>query len=85
MQKKEAVSPTRAAPTTQKGLRMPVPKKSIPDSRTGPLADFRMLLSIRPDALYLEARELARLLGCSKFAAEHARFLVIEDGLEVVV
>lgn len=63
---------------------MPVPIKSIPDSRTEPLADLRMLVSLRPEALDLEARAISRLLGCSEFEAEEARRWIALDGLEVV-
>ncbi len=62
---------------------MPPEKRVYRTHRTETLADFRMLLSIRPDALYLEARELARILRCSEAEAEHVRRLLVEDGLEV--
>ncbi len=61
---------------------MPVPEKSIPDSRTEPLPDLRALISRNPAALYLEARELARLLRCSEPEIEAARLWIAEDGLE---
>ncbi|MGH3087467.1 MAG: hypothetical protein ACRDSJ_09140 [Rubrobacteraceae bacterium] len=41
------------------------------------------MISLRPEALHLEARELARLLGCSEVEAEEARRWIVEDGLEV--
>jgi hypothetical protein len=42
------------------------------------------LVSLRPETLYLEARELARLLGCLEREAEEAsRWVAEEDGLEV--
>ncbi len=59
-------------------------QKSIPDDSTEPLADLRALISLRPETLYLEARELARLLGCLEREAEEAsRWVAEEDGLEV--
>lgn len=51
--------------------------------RTEPLADFRMMISLHPEFLYAEARELARALRCSEMEAEEIRRLVAEDGLEV--
>lgn len=62
---------------------MPVPKKSIPDSRTEPLPDLRAMISLRPEALYLETHELARLLCCPEAEVEAARLWIVEDGLEV--
>ncbi len=58
-------------------------QKSIPDDRTKPLPDMRLILSRNPEALYLEARELARLLCCYEAEVEEARRWVSEDGLEV--
>jgi hypothetical protein len=77
--------PPKAAPKTlKKGLGMPLaPQRSIQDSPPEPPADLRMLVSVRPEALYLEARELARILGCSETAAEEGRRWVVEDGLEI--
>jgi hypothetical protein len=48
-----------------------------------PLSDFRYLVDERPDALYWDVRQLARILRCSEFEAEEARRWVLEDGLEV--
>ena len=62
---------------------MSVPKQVYTPSWTDPLPDLRALLSRSPEALYLEARELARILGCSETAAEEGRRWVVEDGLEI--
>lgn len=51
--------------------------------RTEPLGDLRALISRNPEALYLEARELAGMLDCSEPEAEEARRWLLSDGLEV--
>ncbi len=62
---------------------MIAPKQVYTPPRTEPLPDLRALISRNPEALYIEPRELARLLGCSEVGAEEARRWVAEDGLEV--
>ncbi len=57
---------------------------SIQDSSPEPLPDLRALISRNPEALYLEARELARVLACSEAEAEEARCWIACDGLEAV-
>lgn len=52
--------------------------------RIDPLPGLRALISICPGAIYLEPRELARLLGCSEGEAEEVRRWIAEDGLEVL-
>lgn len=41
-------------------------------------------MSVCPEAMYLEARELAWLLGCTEFEAEEARLWIAYDGREAV-
>lgn len=47
------------------------------------LPDLRMLVSLRPEALYADSRELARLLCCPEAEVEEARRWMLEDSLEV--
>ncbi len=62
---------------------MATPAESVYQrGRTEPLADLRMMISLRPEALYLEARELSRLLRCSESEIEAARDWLVEGGLE---
>ena len=56
---------------------------TAPSTLFYPLADLRGLIGHRPEALYVDAAVLARLLGCSEAEAEEARRWIVEDGLEV--
>lgn len=46
-------------------------------------ANFRTMVSLRPAFRYVEARELACMLGCSEAEAGEARRWIVEDSLEV--
>jgi hypothetical protein len=48
------------------------------------LPSLRDLVSRRPEAIYLDAADLARLLNCSEQEAEEARHWIVVDGLEVL-
>lgn len=58
-------------------------RKVYPKPRTEPLPDLRALISLNPEAVFLEGRKLAAMLRCSEAEAEEARRWIIEDGLEV--
>ena len=64
---------------------MIAPSKEYHNDQPEPLADLRVLVSLHPEALYLEACGLARLLCCSEAEAEEARRWMLSDGLEVRV
>lgn len=60
---------------------MAAPSEAYP---TDPLPSLRELVSHRPDAIYLDVRDLSRVLGCSEEEAEVARRWLVEDSLEVL-
>lgn len=58
---------------------------SLHDDLPEALPDLRALVSLRPEALYTDACNLARLLRCSETEVEEARRWMAEDDLEVRV
>ena len=62
---------------------MIAPQSVYTSDHTDPLGDLRDLVARRPEALYGDARELARLLRCCESEVEEARLWILEDGLEV--
>ncbi len=52
--------------------------------QTKSMSYLRAFIGRDPEALYREARELARFMRCSEAEMEEIRRLIVEDGLEVV-
>jgi hypothetical protein len=59
------------------------PESVYTSRQTDTLADIRQYVSRYPEALYLEAGELARHLGRPVAEVEAAREWLVRDGLEV--